>query len=125
MKCAEATAVAIFLAKSGKGLQEIKEYVNENYYPMNFTIDEIRKTYHFEGTCQGTVPQAMMSLFEAIDFGDCIRNAVSLGGDADTLAAIAGSMAEYAFGIPESLRNRAVKYLPEDLLKILTDFEAK
>lgn len=107
LKGAEATAVAIFLAKSGKSLQEIKEYINENYYPMNFTLDEIREDYRFNETCQDTVPQAMMSLFEAKDFEDCIRNAVSLGGDADTLAAIAGSIAEYVFGIPQSIKIRS------------------
>ena len=125
IKGAEATAVAIFLAKNGKSQLEIKDYINENYYPMNFTIDRIRDAYRFNEICQDTVPQAIMSFVEAKDFEDCIRNAVSLGGDADTLAAIAGSIAEYHFGIPEDLRSQAIKYLPQELLQILNDFESK
>lgn len=125
IKGAEATAVAIFLAKNGKSQLEIKDYINENYYPMYFTIDRIRDAYHFNEICQDTVPQAIMSFVEAKDFEDCIRNAVSLGGDADTLAAIAGSIAEYHFGIPEEMRNQAIKYLPQELLQILKAFETK
>ena len=125
IKGAEATAVAIFLAKNGKSQLEIKNYINENYYPLNFTIDGIRDAYRFNEICQDTVPQAIMSFVEAKDFEDCIRISVSLGGDADTLAAIAGSIAEYHFGIPEELRNQAIKYLPQELLQILNDFENK
>lgn len=125
VKGAEATAVALFMAKTGKNQQEIKEYINENYYPMNFSLDSIRSEYEFDETCQGSVPQALMAFFEANDYEDCIRNAVSLGGDADTQASIAGSIAEYYFGIPEELRKQSLNYLPNELLKILTDFEAK
>ena len=125
IKGAEATAVAIFFAKSGKSLQEIKAYINANYYPMNFTLDGIRKSYRFDETCQGSVPQAFICLFEAKDYEDCIRNTISLGGDADTQAAIAGGIAEYCFGIPDDLRKQALDYLPKDLLKILNDFEDK
>ena len=125
IKGAEATAVAIFLARNGKSQLEIKEYINENYYPLNFTIDGIREKYRFNEICQDTVPQAIMSFVEAKDFEDCLRNAVSLGGDADTLGAIAGSIAEYHFGISEDLRNQAIKYLPAELLQILNDFENK
>jgi type I restriction enzyme M protein len=123
LKGAEATAVAIFLARNGKSQREIKDYINDNYYPMNFTIDGIRAKYSFNEICQDTVPQAIMSFVEAKDFEDCLRNAVSLGGDADTLAAIAGSIAEYHFGISEDLRNQALKYLPKELLQILNAFE--
>ena len=125
IKGAEATAVAIFLARNGKNPFEIKDYINENYYPMNFTIDEIREKYRFNEICQDTVPQAIMSFIEAKDFEDCLRNAVSLGGDADTLAAIAGSIAEYHFGISEELRKQAIEYLPKELFQILNDFENK
>ncbi len=125
LKGAEAVAVAIFFAKSGMNQLEIKEYINKNYYPMNFTLDEIRDSYRFDVTCQGSVPQAIMAFIEAKDFEDTLRNAVSLGGDSDTQAAIAGSIAEYHFGIPEELRNKAIKYLPAELLQILNDFEKK
>jgi type I restriction enzyme M protein len=122
LKGAEATAVAVYMAKNGKSINEIKQYINDNYYSMNFSIDEIRKSYHFDGTCQGTVPQALMSFFDAKDYEDCIRNAISIGGDADTLGAIAGTIAEYHFGIPEDLRNKGLKYLTPDLLQIYTDY---
>ena len=125
LKGAEATSVAIFLAKTGKTQQEIKQYINDNYYPMNFTLDEIREDYCFNVTCQGSVPQAIKAFIEAKDYEDCIRNAISLGGDADTQAAIAGGIAEYCFGIPQKLRNQAMSYLTEDLLQILNDFESK
>ena len=125
LKGAESVAVAIFLAKSGMSQLEIKEYINKNYYPMNFTLDEIRDSYRFDVSCQGSVPQAIMAFLEAKDFEDALRNAVSLGGDSDTQSAIAGSIAEYHFGIPEDLRNQAYKYLPDDLLRILHAFESK
>ena len=124
LKGAEAVAVAIFLARSGMSQLEIKEYINKNYYSMNFTLDEIRDAYRFDVTCQGSVPQAIMAFIEAKDFEDSLRNAVSLGGDSDTQAAIAGSIAEYHFGIPEDLRNQAYKYLPDDLLRIVHAFES-
>ncbi len=125
IKGAESVAVAIFLAKTGMSQPEIKEYINKNYYPMNFTLDEIREAYTFDATCQGSVPQAIMAFVEAKDFEDTLRNAVSLGGDTDTQAAIAGSIAEYHFGIPKELRNQAIKYLPDELLRILNAFESK
>ena len=125
LKGAEAVAVAIFLAKSGMSQLEIKQYINDNYYPMNFTLDEIREDYCFDVTCQGSVPQAIKCFVEGKDYEDCLRNAVSLGGDSDTQAAIAGSIAEYHFGIPEALRNKGLKYLTPDLLQILNDFENK
>ena len=125
IKGAEAVAVAIFLARSGKTQSEIKDYIDKNYYHMNFSIDEIRGGYWFDVSCQGSVPQAIKCFVEAKDFEDCVRNAVSLGGDADTQAAIGGSIAEYCLGIPKELREKALKYLPPELLEILTAFEAK
>ena len=92
---------------------------------MNFSIKEIRDSYEFNETCQGSVPQSIKCFVEAKDFEDCVRNAVSLGGDADTQAAIAGSIAEYCFCIPEKLRSQAKKYLPTDLLEILMAFEER
>ena len=94
IKGAEATAVAIYMAKTGSSIFEIKDYINENYYPMNFTLDEIRDTYRFNETCQDTIPQALQAFFESSGFEDAIRNAISIGGDSDTLAAICGSVAE-------------------------------
>ena len=109
IKGAQAVAAAIYLAKTGKSKAEIKEYIEQNYYELDFTLDEIRPTYEFDVTCQGSVPQAIQCFLEAADFEDAIRNAVSLGGDGDTQAAIAGSIAEAFYGIPDSLKEEAYK----------------
>lgn len=125
IKGAEATAVAVFLARTGKNILEIRDYINDNYYPMNFTLDEIRPTYKFNETCQETVPQALMAFFESTDFEDAIRNAISIGGDSDTLAAITGGIAEAYYGIPTSIRKHAMTFLDERLLSVLAEFENK
>ncbi|MGY3724494.1 type I restriction enzyme M protein [Granulicatella balaenopterae] len=121
---AKATVAAIYLAKSGKSLNEIQAYIHENYYRMDFTIDAIREDYHFSEICQETVPQALMCVFESVDFCDAIRNAVSLGGDSDTLAAIAGGFAQAYYGVPKDLGERAKEFLDDSQLEILNAFEA-
>jgi type I restriction enzyme M protein len=123
IKGAEATTVAIWFARQGRSIQEIRDYIDQHYYPMNFTLDGIRPTYTFNETSQDTVPQAIMAFLESTDFEDAIRNAISIGGDSDTLAAITGSIAEAYYGIPDDMRKRALTYLDETLLKILLDFE--
>lgn len=123
LKGAEATAVCIFLAKNGKNILDIRDYVNAHYYPLNFTLDGIRDTYAFDVTCQGTVPQAIMAFLESTSFEDAIRNAISIGGDSDTLAAITGGIAEAYYGIPTNIREHALTFLDERLLRILVDFE--
>ena len=123
IKGAEATAVAIYLAREGKSILEIRDYIDKHYYPMDFTLDGIRATYEFNETCQNTVPQAIMAFLESTDFEDAIRNAISIGGDSDTLAAITGGIAEAYYGIPTDIRKHALTFLDERLLKILVDFE--
>jgi len=123
IKGGEATASCIFLAREGKNILEIRDYVNEHFYPMNFTLDGIRDSYQFNETCQETVPQAIMAFLESTSFEDAIRNAISIGGDSDTLAAITGGIAEAYYGIPTEIRKHALTFLDERLLKILTDFE--
>ena len=124
IKGAQATAAAIFLARKGYSKKEIKEYIEMNFgYALNFTLDEIRPVYEFDETCQGTVPQAIQAFLESTDFEDAIRNAISIGGDSDTLAAIAGSIAEAYYGVQEQLKEQAKSYLTEDLLEVLYDFE--
>lgn len=125
IKGAEATAVAIYLARVGKSISEIREYINENYYSINFTLDDIRDTYKFNESCQGTVPQALEAFFESTNFEDAIRNAISIGGDSDTIAAICGGVAEAYYSIPEDTRRYALEFLDKDSLKILTAFEDK
>ncbi len=125
IKGAEATTVAIFMARNGCSILEIRDYINANYYPMNFTLDGIRDTYQFNETCQDTVPQALMAFFESTSFEDAIRNAISIGGDSDTLAAITGGIAEAYYGIPAEIRKHALTFLDERLLNILNVFENK
>ncbi|MCD8040192.1 MAG: ADP-ribosylglycohydrolase family protein [Clostridia bacterium] len=123
LKGAEATAVCIYLAKSGKSKKYIRNYVNKNYYKLDFTIDEIRPTYDFNETCQRTVPQAIEAFLESESFEDAIKTAVSVGGDSDTLAAITGSIAEAFYGVPADMRAKALEYLDEDLLQIYNNVE--
>ena len=125
LKGAEATAVAIYMARTGSSILEIRDYIDQNYYPMNFTLDGIRKDYHFDVTCQGSVPQALMAFFESTGFEDAIRNAISIGGDSDTIAAICGGIAEAYYGIPSDIRKHALTFLDERLLQILVVFENK
>lgn len=112
-RAAQAVAGAVFLARQHRTQDQIRTYLRP-YYPLDFRLDEIRDGYEGDATCSGSVPQALESFLEAKDFEDAIRNAVSLGGDTDTLAAIAGSIAEPFFGIPEQILEEGRKfYLPE------------
>lgn len=122
IKGAEATAVAIYLARSGYSIEEIQQHISTKYYPMDFTLEEIRDTYEFNETCQDTVPQALKAFFESLDFEDAIRNAISIGGDSDTLAAITGGIAEAYYGVPQDIKDKALNYLDEDLLQIVNRF---
>ena len=123
LKGAEAVTVAIFMARSGSPKYEIRTVIDREYYPMDFTLDEIRPTYRFNETCQETVPQALTAFFESTGFEDAIRNAISVGGDSDTLAAITGSVAEAYYGVPAELRDRAASYLDMRMLEILNRCE--
>lgn len=126
IKGAEATASIIFLARKGYTKEQIREYViNEFGYDLSRTCDEIRPLYRHVESCQETVPEATVAFLEGKDFEDVIRNAVSLGGDTDTLGAIAGSMAEAFFGIPEALRNEAKRKLPNEIISVLAQIEEK
>ena len=110
LKGAEATATAIYMTRSGSSKDEIRKRIGENYYDLDFTLDGIRDSYRFTTDCQATVPQAIVAFLESTSFEDAIRNAVSLGGDSDTLAAIAGAIAEAHYGIPEQIKERALGY---------------
>jgi len=123
LKGAEAAAVAVFLARNGAAKSEIKERIEKDYYTLNFNLDSIRESYQFNETCQGTVPQAIMAFLESVSFEDAIRNAVSIGGDSDTLAAITGGIAEAYYGIPLDLKRKALAYLDHELLDIFTEWE--
>lgn len=104
--------------------RRIKEHIEKEYgYDLSKTLDEIRPTYRFNETCQDTVPQAIVAFLESTDFEDAIRNAISLGGDSDTLAAITGSIAEAAYGIPEWITDKVYTYLDEPLKDVLRRWE--
>jgi ADP-ribosyl-[dinitrogen reductase] hydrolase len=122
IKGAEATALAIFMAKRGFSKEEIFHKINNNYYNLDFTIDEIRDTYEFNETCQETVPQAIVAFLESTSFEDAIRTAVSLGGDSDTLAAITGSIAEAYYGVPKEIIDKALAYLDSELRSIYDEW---
>jgi len=99
IKGAQAVAAAIFLARTGESKEGIKRYVEKTFgYDLDFSLDEIRPSYQFDETCQGSVPQALCAFLESTGFEDAIRNAVSIGGDSDTLAAITGGIAEAFYG---------------------------
>lgn len=123
IKGAEATASAIFMARNGSSKEEIKKYIeNEFHYDLNRTLDEIRPSYHMDETCQRTVPEAIIAFLEAKDFEDAIRNAVSLGGDTDTLGAITGSIAEAYFGISETLISECRNRINKDMRDVVDAF---
>ena len=125
LKGAESTAVAVFLARNGYTIPEIKDYIDDNYYKMDFSLDSIRNSYSYDISCQGTVPPAIMAFLESNSFEDAIRNAVSIGGDSDTLAAITGAIAEAYYGIPNNIKNRSLIFLDKNLSTILQNFEHK
>ena len=121
IKGAEATASAIYMARNGSSKEEIKEYIEKEFhYNLDRTLDEIRPGYHMDETCQRTVPEAIIAFLESKDFEDAVRNAVSLGGDTDTLGAITGSIAEAFYGIPAVLiaecKSRIDKGMMTDVL---------
>ena len=103
-------AGAVYLARMGESKERIRDHVTR-YYPLDFTLDEIRPDYQFDVSCAGSVPQAMESFLEAEDFEDAIRNAVSLGGDSDTIACMAGAVAAAFFGIPKEIRDAVMAFI--------------
>jgi ADP-ribosylglycohydrolase len=119
IKGAQAVAGAIFLARTGASRDDIRSYVTTIHrYDLSRSLDEIRPGYRFDATCQGSVPEAIIAFLESTGFEDAIRNAVSLGGDADTQAAIAGSIAEAFYGISDDLKQTALDYLTEERLSL-------
>lgn len=123
IKGAEATAVATWMALNGAHKSDIRKMIVREYYQLDFTLDEIRPSYRFNETCQNTVPQALQAFFESTGFEDAIRNAISVGGDSDTLAAITGAVAGAYYGVPEHIANKAESYLDGELLSIYREFD--
>ena len=120
LKGAAATVHAIFLARQGAAPAQIRKEIQTTYgYDLNRTVDDIRPHYVFNETCQRTVPEALVCALEARDFEDAIRNAISIGGDSDTVAAIAGGVAEALFGVPQPLADAGLAKLPEEMQKVI------
>ncbi len=126
LKGAAATTEAIFYALHGMEPESIRTLIARQYdYDMDRSVEEIRPDYEFNETCQGTVPEALICALEATSFEQAIRNAISLGGDADTLAAIAGGLAEALFGIPDDLAAHTLDLMPPDMKDVLRKLYAR
>ena len=124
VKGADSVASVIWMARNGRSKEEIKSFVEEEFgYDLSRTCEQIRPTYEFSESCQGTVPEAITAFLEGSDFEDVIRTAVSLGGDCDTLTCIAGSMAEALYPIPASLQEKCLDYSTKEMKEALEQFE--
>ena len=131
IKGAEAVAMGVYLARIGCDKDEIRRRLAE-YYPellsKYFTVDRLRTSYGYDEagdwvTCQGSVPQAIVCFLDGSGFEDAVRNAISIGGDSDTIGAMAGSIAEAYYGIPDAIKNSIMKYLPSEVYEIYKSFE--
>ena len=123
VKGAQAIATSVFLCKHGKSKQEIREYVEKTFdYNLHRTIAEIRPRYGFDISCQGSVPEAIIAFLEGNSFEEVIRLAISLGGDSDTIGAMAGAIAACCYEIPQSIIERCIAILTNDLKEIQTNF---
>lgn len=134
IKGAQATAMCILPARQGASNNEIKQCMERDFgYHFPLSISELQKRYSWSGVdgegnggiCQDSVPQAIQCALQATDFEDAIRNAISIGGDSDTIGCITGSIAEALYGVPDAMYREAMTYLPDNFRKIITDFEAK
>ena len=127
IKGAQATAAAVFLARTGQGKAAIRDFVTGTFgYDLSLTLDEIRPGYRFDETCQGTVPQAITAFLESTSYEGAVRNAISLGGDADTLAAIAGGIAHACYGqVPAPIADQVLARLDDRLRAVWRDFATR
>ena len=124
IKGADATACVIWLSRNGYSKEQIKEFVeNEFIYDLSRTCNQIRPNYFHKESCQETVPEAIISFLEGTNFEDVIRTAVSLGGDCDTLTAIATSMAESFYGVPKEFKEKCLEYTTEEMHQVLKEFD--
>ncbi|MBD2175941.1 ADP-ribosylglycohydrolase family protein [Pseudanabaena sp. FACHB-1998] len=127
IKGAQATAVSIYMARNGQSKEQIKAAIAKSFgYDLDRTLDEIRPVYVFNESCQGTVPEAIIAFLESADFEDAIRNAVSLGGDTDTLTCITGGIAEAFYGgVPKDIADKALSYLPQAMREVVEEFRTR
>ena len=124
IKGAEATALAIFMARKGVTKERIKKEISKRFeYDLSRTVEEIRPDYKFEVSCAKSVPESIICFLDSSSFEDTIRNAISLGGDADTMGAIAGSIAEAYYGIPKEIEEKIYEYLSDEFIEIFKRFQ--
>lgn len=132
IKGAQAIALAIYMARKKSSKDEIRKRIQTEFgYDLSFTIDSIRLSYGWDSEfgngvlCQASVPQAIVAFLDGIDFEDCIRNAICIGGDSDTIACMTGSIAEAYYGVPDRIRQEVLKYLPDSFIKVINKFESR
>ncbi|PZO41507.1 MAG: hypothetical protein DCF19_09925 [Pseudanabaena frigida] len=127
IKGAQATAVAIYMARKGQSKEQIKAAIAKSFgYDLDRTVDEIRHVYVFNESCQETVPEAIIAFLESNSFEDAIRNGISLGGDSDTLTCITGGIAEAFYGgVPKDIADKALSYLDADMRKVVEEFRER
>ena len=127
VKGAQAIAASVYLTKNGTSKHELRKYIGEKFgYNLDQTVESIRPHYHLDSTCQGTVPQAIIAFLDSHNFEDVIRKAISLGGDSDTIACMAGAIAQaYYQEIPASIVGETRKLLPKEILEVIDNFSLK
>jgi ADP-ribosylglycohydrolase len=126
IRCAQAVAVAVYLARKGRSKEEIKDHLEKDFKMKFSPLDLIRDDYKFDSRSDYSVPPAIEAFFESSDYESCVRKAVSIGGDSDTIAAIAGGIAEAFYGtIPDDIRKKGRLILDSGLKRVLDEFEAK
>ena len=126
IKGAQATAAAIFLARTGSSQEEIRTWIERKFqYDLSRSIEEIRPTYQFDVSCQGSVPPAIIAFLDSTDYESAVRLAVSIGGDSDTIACIAGGIAQAYYGVPNEIREQALARLDDRLRGVLEEFEGR
>jgi ADP-ribosylglycohydrolase len=127
IKGAQATALVIYLARKGAGRNDIKKEIENRFeYNLDRRVDDIRVNYSYDVSCQGTVPEAIICFLESLSYEDAIRNAISIGGDSDTLACIAGGISEAFYGpVPYDIYKKVEEILPNDLMNVVNAFYKK
>ena len=134
VKGAQATAMAILWARQGTSASDIEKRIKQQFgYDLTMEVEELQQRYSWRGIdglgnggiCQDSVPQAIICALKADNFEDAVRNAVSIGGDSDTIGCITGGIAEALYGIPEYMRQKAMNYIPQEFQKLLSEFEDK
>ena len=125
IKGAEATAVCIWLALNGYDKEYIKRYVEDNYYKLDYIYEDLVKNYTHDESCQNSIPQSIFAFLISSGYEDTIKNAISMGGDADTMACIAGGIAAAYYGLPKEIEKKGKEFLPNDFKSIIKRLEVK